>query len=224
MNNPGEEWRPVMRYRRLVRTTLTCSLAIGFLAAGISALAPQAAAPITLGIGRVSIAGTSNVLDYTATTTILRITRVQLASQVAVNASWDEVTKPGVLEAFEIAIAALTLKSGKDGLDKNMYKALNTAQHPDITFRLLRFQPGAIAGTLKAAGMLTIAGTEREVTLDLKTEPKDATLIVKGELPLVMTDYGVKPPKAMLGMIKTNPKVTVTFEIVLAAADVTAAR
>jgi polyisoprenoid-binding protein YceI len=64
--------------------------------------------------------------------------------------------------------------------------------------------------------MLTIAGTEREVALDLKTEPKDSTLIVRGELPIVMTDYGVKPPVALLGMLKTDPKVTVTFETVLA--------
>jgi hypothetical protein len=213
-----------MRYRRFVHASITCGLAVGVFAAGISALAPQTAAPITLGIGRVSIAGTSNVHDYKATTTIVRITRVQLAPQVAATAPWDEVIKPGALEAFEIAITAHTLKSGKDGLDKNMYKALNTTQHPDITFRLLRFQPGAVAGTLKATGMLTIAGTEREVTLDLKTEPKDATLIVRGELPIVMTDYGIKPPKAMLGVIKTNPKVTVTFEIVLAPADATAAR
>ena len=207
-----------MRHR-LLAPTLSFGLAIGIFAAGLSALASQATAPITLGIGRVTIAGTSNVHDYKATTTILRITKVQLASTVAANAPWDEVIKPGALEAFEIAIAAHTLKSGKEGLDKNMYKALNTAQHPDITFRLLKIEPGAAAGSLKAAGLLKIAGTERDVTLDLKTEPKDATLIVRGELPIVMTDYGVKPPKAMLGVIKTNPKVTVTFEIVLAPAD-----
>jgi hypothetical protein len=26
-----------------------------------------------------------------------------------------------------------------------------------------------------------------------------------------MTDYGIAPPKAMLGMLKTDPKVTVSF-------------
>ena len=213
-----------MRHRRLTRTTLTCGVVIGLCVAGISAIASQATAPITLGNGRLSIAGTSSVHDYKATTTALRITRVQLAAPVAANAPWDEVMKPGALEAFEVAVTANTLKSGKDGLDKNMYKALNTAQHPDITFKFLRFQPGAVAGTLKATGMLTIAGAEREVTLDLKTEPKDAALIVRGELPLMMTDYGIKPPKAMLGVIKTNPKVTVTFEIVLAPADAAAGR
>jgi polyisoprenoid-binding protein YceI len=69
---------------------------------------------------------------------------------------------------------------------------------------------------------LTISGVEREVTFDLKTELKDAALIVTGAVPLVMTDYGIKPPKAMLGMLKTDPKVTVTFEIALATANAAA--
>jgi hypothetical protein len=34
-------------------------------------------------------------------------------------------------------------------------------------------------------------------------------------VPLLMTDFGIAPPKAMLGMLKTDPKVTVTFETML---------
>jgi hypothetical protein len=30
-----------------------------------------------------------------------------------------------------------------------------------------------------------------------------------------MTDYGIVPPTAMLGMLKTDAKVIVTFEVVL---------
>jgi hypothetical protein len=62
---------------------------------------------------------------------------------------------------------------------------------------------------------LKIAGVEREVAFDLKTQRKEGSLVVRGEVPLLMTDYGITPPKAMLGMLKTDPKVTVTFETVL---------
>jgi hypothetical protein len=54
------------------------------------------------------------------------------------------------------------------------------------------------------------------VVLVLKTERRDGTLVVKGQLPILMTDYGIKPPTAMLGMLKTDPKVTVSFETILA--------
>src|SRR5688572_10654043 len=213
-----------MRHRRFVHATIASSLALGIFAAALSAVAPQAPTPLTIGSGRLTVAGTSSVHDWAATTGAVRITRVQLAPQASGSAIWDEAVKPGALESFEIAIAAGTLKSSKDGIDKNMYKALKTKEHPDITFRLVKMEAGAAAGALKAVGMLTIAGVAREVTLDLTTQAKDATLLVKGALPLVMTDYGVAPPKAMLGMIKTNPKVTVTFEIALAVANTVATR
>ena len=199
-------------------------LTLTMFVAALSALTPQASAPLTIGSGRLTVSGTSSVHDWTATTSAVRITRAQLASQVTGSAMWDEAVKPGAVVAFDIAVAAGTLKSSKDGIDKNMYKALKTKEHPDITFRLVTMEAGAAAGTLKAVGMLTIAGVEREVTLDLTTQTKDATLLVKGAVPIVMTDYGIAPPKAMLGMIKTNPKVTVTFEIALAVANTVATR
>jgi polyisoprenoid-binding protein YceI len=173
-----------------------------------------ARAPLTLGTARVSIAGTSNVHAYTASTTTVRLTRVQVASAVSAGNFWEEIVKPGQLESFEIVIPAATLTSPKEGLDKNMHKALKVQEFPDITFRLVRTAAGT-AGTLNAVGVLKIAGVEREVTLALKTERQDAGLLVTGELPLLMTDFGIKPPTAMLGMLKTDPKVTITFETVL---------
>ena len=191
-------------------------LAVGL---GLSAAvtAQDAAAPMTLASARVSLSGTSNVHAYTASTSAVRVTRLQVAKEAIGANFWDGVVKPGAIEAFEIAIAAATLTSPREGLDKNMHKALKVAEHPDITFRLLRLEPGAAAqGALRGAGLLRIAGVEREVALDLTTERKEGTLAVRGTLPLLMTDYGIKPPVAMLGMLKTDPKVTVSFETLLA--------
>jgi len=191
-------------------------LAVGL---GLSAAvtAQDAAAPMTLASARVSLSGTSNVHAYTASTSAVRVTRLQVAKEAIGANFWDGVVKPGAIEAFEIAISAATLTSPREGLDKNMHKALKVAEHPDITFRLLRLEPGAGAqGALRGAGLLRIAGVEREVALDLTTERKEGALAVRGTLPLLMTDYGIKPPVAMLGMLKTDPKVTVSFETVLA--------
>ena len=46
--------------------------------------------------------------------------------------SWDGVLKPGAIEAFEVAVAAGKLTSPREGLDKNMYKALKVQEFPDI--------------------------------------------------------------------------------------------
>jgi polyisoprenoid-binding protein YceI len=205
-----------MSFRSCVRTVSISALAL-LVAAAISVpvVAQDAArTPLTLTAARVSIAGTSNIHTYTASTTTVRLTRVQVASAISAADFWEEIVKPGQLDAFEIVIPAATLTSPKEGLDKNMHKALKVQEFPDITFRLVRMTP-ATAGAINAVGVLKIAGVEREVTLALKTERQDAGLVVKGELPLLMTDFGIKPPTAMLGMLKTDPKVTITFEVVL---------
>jgi polyisoprenoid-binding protein YceI len=202
-----------MALRFRVRIVPVFALASVLAAIAISPL--SGAAPLAIDRARVTIDGTSNIHAYTASTTTVRVTRLQLASTVAGPNFWEEIVRPGGLEAFEIAIPAATLTSPKDGLDKNMHKALRTAEFPDITFRLLRVLPGD-AGALKATGVLKIAGQEREVTLDLKTLRKESTLAVSGQVQLLMTDFGIKPPTAMLGMLKTDPKVTITFETVLA--------
>lgn len=197
--------------RHFVRSSFVAALAI---AAAAVASPAAAQTPLTIDTARITIAGTSNVHDYTATTTDAKVTRVAFGADVAGAAFWTEVQKPGGLQAFDLAIKAETLESDKEGLDKNMYKALKTKEHALITFSLKRMEgePGA----LKAVGMLTIAGVEREVTLPLKTVRKGESLAVSGEIDVLMTDYGIAPPKAMLGMVKAHPKITVTFDVLLA--------
>ena len=194
--------------------------AAAVLAAGILIVATPAAAPTTplaIGTGKLTIAGTSNIHAYAASTTAIRLTRVQLGA-IPAGDLLENALKPGVVEAFEVAIAAKSLASEKDGLDKNMHNALKAAEHPDITFKLLRFENKPAPGTgLRAIGVLRVAGVDRQVAIDITSERKDAALIVKGTLALLMTDFGIAPPKAMMGMLKTDPKVTITFEVTVAA-------
>jgi polyisoprenoid-binding protein YceI len=203
-----------MSRRFVLRSSAAAALAL------VTCLTARAIAsaegPLAIDTARVTIAGTSNIHEYTATTTKVRVTRAQLGDALAGASLWEHALKPGVVEAFEIAIPAATLTSPKEGLDKNMHKALKVQEHPDITFRLVRFEAKeTAAGAARAIGMLKIAGVEREVALDITTKRAGATLTVQGQLDLLMTDYGITPPKAMLGMLKTDPKVTVTFETVL---------
>jgi polyisoprenoid-binding protein YceI len=169
------------------------------------------ALPLALDSARVSLTGTSNIHDYEATTTTVQLTTARLSS----DASWDAILAPGAIEAFEVAVPAASLLSDKDGLNKNMHKALLAEKHPNIVFRLARLEASA-NGAVKAIGTLQIAGKTCDMAFDLTTERQATALKVTGKTDLLMTDYGIAPPKAMLGMLKTNPKVTVTFEALLA--------
>ena len=197
------------------RTLPVCSvfgsaLAVTALLTGTITLAQS---PLAINTARITIAGTSNVHDYSATTAQAKVTSVQLGDAVAGATFWDDVQKPGGLQAFELSVPAATLKSSKDGLDKNMYKALKTKEHANITFSLksLTGTPGALTAT----GTLTVAGVAREVTLPLKTVKQGDKLAVSGTVDVMMPDHGIAPPKAMMGMVKAHPKITVTFEVLL---------
>jgi polyisoprenoid-binding protein YceI len=186
---------------------------------GLLAVLPQgagaqdASAPLSLASAKVSLAGTSNIHEFTAATTEVRITRMALANGISGAGLLAAVLNPGSVEAFEIAIRTASLSSPKEGIDKNMHKALKAAEFKDITFRLLRLEAKP---ALRAIGMLKIAGVEKEIAFDLKTVATPTALTVTGEVPILMTDYGIPAPKAMMGMLKTDPRIVVKFETVLA--------
>jgi polyisoprenoid-binding protein YceI len=200
---------PLFRSRTLSGAALALTVAV------LPAWRAHAAgAQLQLDSARVTLSGTSNVHPYEASTSTVNVTRVQVSPALAAD-NPDALLAPGALQAFDISIAAATLTSPREGLDRNLHKALKVHQHADITFALTRLEAGQAPNKFRGIGKLTIAGVEREVALDLTVQKTGATLNVKGTLTLLMTDYGITPPKAMLGMLKTDPKVTVAFETVL---------
>lgn len=172
----------------------------------------QAPAPLAVGSAKVTVTGTTNVHGYTAETTTVQLAGVKTGAFDG--DLWALVEKPALVEAFGIVIPAASLHSTKDGIDKNMHKALNVAQHKNITYTVKTLESRG-AGALRANGTLTIAGVSKPVVLDLKAQRAGSNLSVVGEIPLDMTDYGVKPPKAMMGMMRTDPKITIRIELVL---------
>lgn len=174
--------------------------------------APGAATPITLTTAKVTVDGNSTLHPWTASSTTVNVIAVELAAGGEGDVL-EQALEPGALKAFAVAIPVLSLSSPKDGIDKNMHKALKAQEHPEIRFRVTEVQEAAEG--YRAIGLLTIAGVEKEVALDLQVQRKGDTLGVTGTTSLVMTTFGVTPPKAMMGMIKTDPKIQIRVELLL---------
>jgi hypothetical protein len=69
-----------------------------------------------------------------------------------------------------------------------------------------------------------IAGTEKTVNMEVTASRlADGSIRAEGALPLLMTDFGVKPPTAMLGTLRTSNKVTVKFSLLVGPETLTAA-
>jgi polyisoprenoid-binding protein YceI len=131
---------------------------------------------------------------------------------------WTNAAPPS--EAV-VSIPVASIKSEHAKMDKLMAEALKAGANPMIQYELTNAalsQPGA-AFVLNTRGKLTIAGVTRDVDMQIAgTRDSNGTYTLTGQLPIRMTDYGIKPPTAMMGTIKTGNDVKVTFRWVVEAA------
>lgn len=123
-----------------------------------------------------------------------------------------------------VLIPAVSLKSEKKAMDNNMYSALKTDQYPQITFDLSAIAVTEIKDTahlvIKATGSLNIAGVSRTFELPVMVDAsRQSGIVFTGDTSLKMTDFQIKPPKAMLGMLKTGDEVKIEFKWVISPAS-----
>jgi polyisoprenoid-binding protein YceI len=167
--------------------------------------------------GNATVAGTSSLHNWTVASTTINGT--------AIFAGHFGAAAPPALRSIQLVIPVNTLKSTEGGgMDKTMYDALKMEKNPNITYSLdsATLASGPSKDDPKyhynAVGRLTIAGWLRNVNLTLDLQSSDAGAItISTQTPLKMTDFGMKPPTAMLGMVKSGDDVTVKVTWQLAA-------
>lgn len=120
------------------------------------------------------------------------------------------------LGGIQVSIPVVSLKSSEgSGMDKTMYDAMDKKHHPTVNYSLtnatLNGPTSATAGPLHfdTVGQLAISGQNRDVKLDVVVLVNGSHVTVTTETVLKMTDYGIKPPVAMFGMVKSGDAVTV---------------
>ncbi|GIV59584.1 YceI family protein [Rhodocaloribacter litoris] len=113
---------------------------------------------------------------------------------------------------------------GKDRMNADLYEALKAETHPEIVFEL---EEAEVVGprrdstvALRVDGRLRIAGVENDITLTVTAWPAGAGRYrARGGYPLRMSDYGVDPPRALLGLIRVQDQIVVRFDLVAVPAD-----
>ncbi|HSZ32523.1 MAG TPA: YceI family protein [Puia sp.] len=122
------------------------------------------------------------------------------------------------IKSLSFNLNVTDLKSGEKGLDKNAYKALKTDQYKDIVYKLSSAKVMSEKNgkyLIKTQGNLSIAGVTKDVAMDVyAVVNKDGSITCTGSDKLLMTDYQVKPPKFMLGAMKTGDAITLNYTIV----------
>src|SRR5688500_1356639 len=116
----------------------------------------------------------------------------------------------------ELVVPIAALECGDDRMERQMRAALKNTDHPHIRYTLHDFeiQGSDTTFVVEATGTLAVAGVERPIALVVRGERNaNGVLRATGSAPFRMTDFGIKPPTAFLGLLKANDEVTVRFDL-----------
>jgi len=164
--------------------------------------------------------GTSNVHEFEGRTKEMTFVLLgdSSAPAPADAAALEALIRASGVHGAELAVPVRTLHSGKDGLDKNMWKALQADAHPDIRFHLARYSVTGNAGDtlrIRGEGTLEIAGTQKPDTLEARAWRTPQGVWLEGRKDLRMTTFGVKPPTMMMGTMRVHDPVVVQYRLLL---------
>lgn len=166
---------------------------------------------------KVSLAGSSNVHDWACTSSSLNAT-IALDSGYQTHA-FTSIERP--ITKVAVTIPVKSLKCGHGKMDENMYKALKAEQYPEITYVLGTYEvdptkTGTDTFAARTTGELTVAGRSVTVQIPITAVRQDGGWMKgEGTARMKMTDFGIKPPVAMLGALRTRDEITVTFNVLL---------
>ena len=182
-------------------------ITILFLLAGISLIAEGQPFELSESGTLIAIKGTSTLhdwqMDLTSFNSAFHLDR--FGSEIE---GFDNIT---------FRCKAKDIKSESSLMDKKTYNALRADDYPFITYTGMSVTGLAIDGlhfTGNLTGKLNVAGKTRDVIIPFKgTFTDNRTISISAATVLKMSSFGVTPPTAMLGALKTGDEVTVSFSL-----------
>lgn len=188
--------------------------------------------------GKLWIEGSASIVDYTCN-----------AEQLAGNGNIENVSESEKNKkahgdvTITVSVPVRTLECGKRGMNKDMYEALKSKKNPNINYRLLEAvrveegefdnnqdrsdsdqnadgESGADWMNIKTTGILEIAGVQDTTIVYVKGQVLDESRFrVKGSKQIDMKTFNVKPPTALMGLIKADNELTVHFNVTVRLRD-----
>lgn len=161
----------------------------------------------------MKIDGTSNVRDWEADVKTINarftIEKFDLSDLTTLT--------PDHFKFLNITIPVKDIESDSGRLTKNMQGYLKKDEHPVITFSLNNVDSLSVENdrvNITASGVINAAGKDHTATLNLTGTVTDSgKLTFTGNQKLLMTDFGIKPPTALLGTIKAEDEVSIIYSL-----------
>lgn len=106
-----------------------------------------------------------------------------------------------------------SIKSEHSLMNKKTYEALKQEKFPQIKAKVIKAEQSQNAGKVQVE--LSIAGKTKLVNEDIHLKDLgNGKVEIKGSLDMKMSEYGIEPPVALMGSIKTGDAVKIEFNLV----------
>jgi polyisoprenoid-binding protein YceI len=117
---------------------------------------------------------------------------------------------------MDIKMEVRSIKSTEGSMmNNNTYKALKADNDPEISMVLMnQIKSVKLSGPAVSSRInLTIAGVTKAVDMPVTaTGQKNGNVVFEGSKSIKMTDYGITPPVALFGTMKTGDEITIHFK------------
>jgi hypothetical protein len=156
---------------------------------------------------KLTITGTSTVHDWE-----IDISKFTTVANLAVKENQEIM-----IEGINFICQVENIKSDNRIMNNKTYDALKGDDFPEIKFNANENVNVPLSSPdAQIKGKLSIAGQTKDVALQFSLANVDQNQIeVKGESKLKMSDFGIEPPTAMLGTLKTGDDIVITYNIIL---------
>jgi len=190
-----------MKANRLFQGVLTLSLILAF--ASVDA---QQVVKLLPDQSEITIKGTSKLHDWEENVENFKVN---------LNLAFQENEIKGI-DQVHVTLMSNSIVSENSIMTNKTHDALNVKKYPQIEFRLvsvdnLSSKDGKFTGTL--VGDVTLAGVTKRISLTFSGVHSGNKISIKGSKELIMNDFKIDPPTAMLGTLKTGKEVTISFQL-----------
>ena len=177
-------------------------------------LAAQAQQYVISDASQIKLSGTSTVNSFECEAETL-----QFDYSVPHQIEGNGFRVPGV----SLVVPVRGLDCANRRMNRDLQDALQADRFPDIRLDVFRIDlvPDAKADVDQSSspqvelfGSMTLAGVSRDVTIRLSGWlDEHLRLHGMGRLEVKMTDFGVEPPTALLGLVKAHDDITIHFHL-----------
>lgn len=154
---------------------------------------------------KMSIAGNSNVNSFEC-----KLEKELNERRIA----FQFIERGRVIQFSEtsLKVAVTNFNCGNRHITRDMHQTLKAAEFPLIEFELLAVD----FNTKVMQVIISIAGMSKSFQLDFSLQEKTNDIFrIEVCQEFQMTDFGISPPKTMMGLIVVNDKINIALELYL---------